>query len=68
MGAEEKLEQPTEKMVGGKAKTRKTEEAKRVCAERVAERSAELLVNEDGESRVTGIVLGGLGPVRRLVE
>lgn len=63
----EKLEEPTE-ATDGRARTRQIGESKRVCAKRLAEHAAQLFLDEDGECRITGVVLGGRVPVRRFAE
>lgn len=63
----EKLEEPTE-ATGGRARTRQIGESTRVCAKRLAEHAAQLFLDEDGECRITGVVLRGRVPVRRFAE
>jgi len=68
VAAEETHQVARKSRTAGRKQAAAVDRSRRLCAKQVAQRVQEVLVDESGTPRSLGIVLGGRGPMKRLLQ
>jgi len=68
VAAEETHQVARKSRTAGRKQAAAVDRSRRLCAKQVAQRVQEVLVDESGTPRTFGIVLGGRGPMKRLLQ